>query len=61
MSFVWISLDTFMAKKYLTKTIFCNGIVPMTPEKDINLIQMLANLIELGIGEAKKMCEIMDA
>ena len=37
------------------------GVKYTSPEKDIDLIQMLANLIDLGIAGAKKMCEIMDA
>ena len=37
------------------------GIKYSSPEKDIDLIQMLANLIDLGIAGAKKICDIMDA
>ena len=37
------------------------GVKYTSPEKDIDLIQMLTNLIDLGITGAKKMCNIMDA
>ena len=37
------------------------GVKYTSPEKDIDQIQMLANLIDLGIVGAKKICDIMDA
>ena len=55
-------LDTpKVSKSHLEKMCSLTGVKYTSPEKDIDLIQMLANLIDLGIAGAKKMCEIMDA
>ena len=55
-------LDTpKVSKSHLEKMCALTGVKYTSPEKDIDLIQMLANLIDLGIAGAKKMCEIMDA
>ena len=53
-------LDTpKVSKSHLEKMCALTGVKYTSPEKDIDLIQMLANLIDLGIGGAKKMCEIV--
>ena len=50
-----------VSKNHLEKMCALTGVKYTSPEKDIDQIQMLANLIDLGIVGAKKMCEIMDA
>ena len=50
-----------VSKNHLEKMCALTGVKYTSPEKDIDQIQMLANLIDLGIGGAKKMCDIMDA
>ena len=55
-------LDTpKVSKSHLEKMCALTGVKYTSPEKDIDLIQMLANLIDLGITGARKMCNIMDA
>ena len=50
-----------ISKTILEKMCTVTRVQYTAPEKDIDLIQMLVNLIDLGIAGAKKMCSIMDA
>ena len=50
-----------ISKPILEKMCAVTKVQYTLPEKDIDLIQMLVNLIDLGIAGASKMCSIMDA
>ena len=50
-----------ISKPILEKMCAVTKVQYTSPEKDIDLIQMLVNLIDLGIAGASKMCSIMDA
>ena len=50
-----------ISKPILEKMCAVKKVQYTTPEKDIDLIQMLVNLIDLGLSGARKMCSIMNA